>query len=287
MTLLSAANAFVRMAHFYRFPVERNRAESGRIGYCYAFHFVAGGKGTVTIDGNTYPVKKGDLIYFPPKVKHSFYANPDNPLSTYNVYCDIWSEKSMSSLHLVWDESDFDSALLTLVLPCAELASLPVVTPIQHHSWLGQLFISAVAQFGQKEPYTDLIVSNLVKAFLLALVQTVSKIQLTDYRIQPIIERMDKEANASRGYDEWMTACGLRKTQFHELFKQATGMSPKAYWTKSIMRHVEAALWESERSITAIAEDFGYSSVHHFTKQFTQFHGVSPTEFRKRKNSSS
>ena len=81
----------------------------------------------------------------------------------------------------------------------------------------------------------------------------------------------------------WMSECGLRKTHFHELFKQATGISPKAYWTKSIMRQVEAALWESNRSITAIADDFGYSSVHHFTKQFTQFHGVSPTEFRRRK----
>jgi methylphosphotriester-DNA--protein-cysteine methyltransferase len=75
----------------------------------------------------------------------------------------------------------------------------------------------------------------------------------------------------------------LGKTHFHNLFKQATGMSPKAYWTQSIMKQAKASLWESNRSVTDIAMDLGYSSIHHFTKQFTLYHGVSPTEFRRRK----
>ncbi|OCT15493.1 hypothetical protein A8709_15570 [Paenibacillus pectinilyticus] len=283
MTSISSAIPHVRVGHYYRFPIERNRAEVGRIGYCYAFHLVAGGKGTVSTGGTTYPVKKGDLIYFSPEVSHSFYANPDHPLSTYNLYCDLWNFKMSNIQHLVWDESDFNRDMLTPIEPCPELDVLPVVTPIQHHAALGDLFIHTVMQAGKKEPYSERIVSHLLQAFLLDLVQIAAKSAFTDYRIIPIIERMDKEANASRSYEDWMAACGLRKTQFHELFKQATGISPKAYWTKAIMRHVEAALWESNRSITAIAEDFGYSSVHHFTKQFTQFHGVSPTEFRKRK----
>jgi AraC family transcriptional activator of mtrCDE len=283
MTALSSVSPYVRVGHYYQFPVERNQAEVGRIGYCYAFHFVAGGKGTVSANGKTYPVKKGDLIYFPPEVGHSFYAHPDHPLATYNLYCDLWNYQLRSSQHLVWNESDFNRDLLTHIVPCSELAMLPFVTPIQHDASLGQLFIHAVTQSRKSDHYSELIVSNLLKAFLLALVQLASTPHFIDYRIIPIIERMDKEANASRGYDEWMSQCGLRKTQFHELFKQATGMSPKAYWTKAIMRQVEAALWESNRSITAIAEDFGYSSVHHFTKQFTQFHGVSPTEFRRKK----
>lgn len=284
MTAITSVNPFVRVGHYYQFPVERNKAEVGRIGYCYAFHFVAGGKGSVSVRGKTYPVKKGDLIYFPPEVAHSFYAHPDHPLATYNLYCDIWDFKMKSTQHLVWDEADFDRDLLTHIVPCPELDMLPVVTPIQHDASLSQLFIHVVSQLRQSDDYAELIVNNLLKALLLALVQIASTSSFMDYRIIPIIERMDREANASRTYEEWMSQCGLRKTQFHELFKQATGISPKAYWTKAIMRQAEASLWESNRSITEIAEDFGYSSVHHFSKQFTQFHGVSPTEFRKRKS---
>ncbi|WNR43857.1 AraC family transcriptional regulator [Paenibacillus roseipurpureus] len=283
MTTLELLNPYVRVGHYYRFPVTRNQVEVGRIGYCYAFHFVAAGKGSVSVGGKTYPVKKGDLIYFPPEAAHSFYTNSDHPLATYNLYCDLWNYRLASTQHLVWDLNDFNRDLLTVIEPCSELSSLPVVTPIQHDATLCQLFIYAVTQVGKSEPYSELIVSHLVKAFLLTLVQTASVSTFIDYRIIPIIEQMDREANASRSYDDWMNECGLRKTQFHELFKQATGSSPKAYWTKAIMKQVEAALWESNRSITTIAEDFGYSSVHHFTKQFTQFHGLSPTEFRRLK----
>jgi methylphosphotriester-DNA--protein-cysteine methyltransferase len=73
------------------------------------------------------------------------------------------------------------------------------------------------------------------------------------------------------------------KTQFPELFKFTAGLSPKAYWTKSIMKQASMALWESNRSVTDIAADLGYSSIHHFTKQFTAYYGVSPSQFRKRK----
>ncbi|MDR6551084.1 AraC family transcriptional regulator [Paenibacillus qinlingensis] len=284
MSPLSAINPNVRVGHYYKFPVERNQAEVGRIGYCYAFHYVIGGKGTVSVNGKTYPVKKGDLIYFPPEVKHSFYANPEQPLTTYNLYCDLWDYKMVSSQHLVWHENDFNRDFLTKIVPCSELDLLPIVTPIQHEASLGQLFIHAVTQLRKNDRYSEFIVSHLVKALLLELVQIASTTSFIDYRIVTIIERMDREATASRGYDVWMKECGLRKTQFHALFKQSTGFSPKAYWTKAIMTQVEAALWESNRSITAIADDFGYSSVHHFTKQFTQFHGVSPTEFRRRKS---
>ena len=168
MSSLSEVNPFVRVGHYYRFPIERNQAEVGRIRYCYAFHFVAGGRGTVSVGGKTYPVKKGDLIYFPPEEPHSFYANPDNPLSTYNLYCDLWNFKLVSTQHLVWDPSDFNRHWLTRIEPCSELSSLPVVTPIQHDASLCQLFIHAVSHVGKQEQYSELIVSRLSQSILVS-----------------------------------------------------------------------------------------------------------------------
>lgn len=283
MEKISSIRPFVRVAHHYQFPIERNANEVNRIGYCYAFHLVTEGKGTVSANGHQSPVKKGDLIYFPPMVKHAFYSNPNQSLASYNLYCDLWmSHPLVTNHHLIWNEADFNQDLVTLVVPCTELDELPVVIPLQHQNALISIFQHAVGKQGTQESYTDLIKSSLIKAFLMELVQTVETNRPIDYRITPIIERMDKEANASHNYETWLAECGLQKSHFHMLFKQATGISPKAYWTKAIMRQAEAELWESNRSVTRIAEDLGYSSIHHFTKQFTQYHGVSPSEYRKR-----
>jgi AraC family transcriptional activator of mtrCDE len=276
---------FIRVAHHYRFPVERNMSEAERIGYCYGFHLVDGGKGFVSAAGRTYPIKKGDLIYFPPELEHSFYSDPEEPLTTYNIYCDLWILlPQVTNLHLVWNREDFKGALLTLRKPCPELDRLAIVTPLQHHPAMIGLFAHAVHLHVRAGAYSEAISGALVKAFLMELTQTAHFNRPIDYRIRPIIDRIDKEANAGSRYEDWLEECGLRKTHFHELFRQATGLSPKAYWTRAIMKQAETALWESNRSVTAIAEDLGYSSIHHFTKQFTSFHGVSPSEFRRRKS---
>lgn len=283
MEPLTSIQPHIRVAHHYRFPSERNAAEQGRIGYCYAFHFVDGGRGAATANGQQTPIKKGDLVYFPPGMKHALFTDPSQPLSTYNVYAELWTDRPLiTDVHLVWNAAEFEPALLTKKEPCTDLDSLPCVIPLQHQPSLASLFIRAVDLCGAKERYAGAAAGSLLKAFLLELASQSPSTRPIDYRIKPVIERIDKEAHFGSRYEDGMTACGLKKTQFHSLFKQATGLSPKAYWTQAIMKKAETALRESNRSVTDIAEDLGYSSIHHFTKQFTLHRGVSPTEFRKR-----
>ncbi len=283
MAALLYAKPFVRTAHYYQFPIDRNPAEATRIGYCYAIHLVAGGSGEVTVAGKVYPLKKGDLIYIPPRVKHAFYANPEHPLATYNLYIDIWNYRSTEQ-HLVWHEADFNIELLTKIRACPELERIATVTPIQYHSFIGQSIIQAVGHIGKESQYRNVIISKLLTIILLEMTELSDAESYVDYRIAALIKQVDKKAVSNEAYREWVEQSGVKKTQLHVLFKQATGMSPKVYWTQAIMKNIETALLESNRTITLIAEDFGFSSVHHFTKQFTRYHGVSPTEFRKSKH---
>ncbi|CAK4832808.1 unnamed protein product [Aphanomyces euteiches] len=277
-------NPFVRVAHFYQFSFLKNAGETNRIGYCYAFHLIEAGKGTVTIADQSFPVKKGDLLYIPPELPHAFYTDSIHPLASYNVYCELWSDEPLKTeLHLVWKAVPLDPALLTTVKSDTELEELPYLIPLQHQADLIELFAQIVRHYGNQEDYSADIANSLLKAFIMQLVQRNSQSSLMDYRIKPIVDRIDKEATLGSHYEDWLGESGLGKTQFHELFKQATGMSPKAYWTKTIMKQASVSLWESNQSITSVAENLGYSSIHHFTKQFSAFYGVSPSEFRKRK----
>jgi AraC family transcriptional activator of mtrCDE len=284
MLTLLTMHPFIRVAHFYQFSFQRNAGESNRIGYCYAFHLIVGGKGTVTVSDQSYSVKKGDLLYIPPKLIHAFNTDPNHPLASYNIYCELWSaDPLVTEHHLVWRPFPFDPSLLTTVKLNTELEKLPYFIQLQHHAALIELFAQIVNHYENHEDYSAVIASSLLRAFIMQLVQLTSQNSHIDYRIKPIIERIDKEAILGSQYEDWLEESSLGKTQFHELFKQATGMSPKAYWTKAIMKQASVILMESNQSITIIAENLGYSSIHHFTKQFSTFYGVSPSEFRKRK----
>jgi AraC family transcriptional activator of mtrCDE len=284
MLALLAMRPFVRVAHFYQFSFLKNTGESNRIGYCYAFHLIEAGKGTVTVSDQSFLIKKGDLLYIPPELPHAFYTDPIHPLASYNIYCELWSEEPLNTdLHLVWSPMAFDPTLLTTVKLDTELEKLPHFIPLQHQSALIELFAQIVRHYENEEDYSTDIANSLLKAFIMQLVQLNTQSSRMDYRIKPIIDRIDKDANLGSHYEDWLEESGLGKTQFHELFKQATGASPKAYWTKAIMKQASVILWESNQSITSIAENLGYSSIHHFTKQFSAFYGVSPSEFRKRK----
>lgn len=238
----------------------------------------------MTVEDITFAVKKGDLLYIPPKLLHGFYSEPAHPLSSYNIYCDLWTDKPFGTdHHIVWKPSDFDPSLMTTVTIGTELDTLPYFLPLQYQGALSEACAEIVKNHQNNEPYSVEIVICLLKAFILQLVQLHAQDRIIDYRIKPIIERIDKEAATGAHYMSWLEESGLQRTQFHELFKQATGLSPKAYWTKTIMKQASVTLLESNRSVTDVAEDLGYSSIHHFTKQFTAFYGVSPSEFRKRK----
>lgn len=59
-----------------------------------------------------------------------------------------------------------------------------------------------------------------------------------------------------------MPMSGLKKRNFMNYLSFTAGLSPKAYWTKAIMKQASVVLWESNRSVTDIEADLGYSSYH-------------------------
>lgn len=73
----------------------------------------------------------------------------------------------------------------------------------------------------------------------------------------------------------------LSSDHFMQAFKAATGHSP--YRMASEMRIGEAKrlLLETNRSMTQIALELGFSSSAHFSNRFSELAGMSPTRWRK------
>lgn len=65
------------------------------------------------------------------------------------------------------------------------------------------------------------------------------------------------------------------------LFKEMTSFTPKEYWIKLKIQKAEALLRDPALEIATIAEQLGYSDIHHFYRMFKKETTQTPLQFRK------
>lgn len=73
----------------------------------------------------------------------------------------------------------------------------------------------------------------------------------------------------------------LSVPRFKQKFKQVTGIPPAEYIIRHKVGLAEQQLKKSDKSITAIAFDLGFSSSQHFSVVFKKYNGQSPLNFRR------
>jgi AraC-like DNA-binding protein len=271
------------VAHHYKFFSGEHFSEN-RIGYCYAFHLFDGGRGKVRVDGKLYAVNKGTLFFIRPEQVHSFYPDPSQPFRSYNIYCELWREPALATnKHLAWNPGEFDRSLLTPVTACSELNQIPSIVQLQQHPVMQELFSVIVSSHSQTHhPYKQETTRSLLYGWLLKLYSECLRQDAFDPRIQQLMDWVEQDPAVD--YTDLLRHSGIRKTQFHEAFKRMSGMAPKSYILKVKMKHAAAELLESSRSISDIADLLGFSSIHYFSKRFTDYYGISPTSFRLGRN---
>lgn len=75
---------------------------------------------------------------------------------------------------------------------------------------------------------------------------------------------------------------GKGKTYFYSNFKHAVGLTPNQFINRLRMQIAMHLLITTDKSITDIAFECGYNSIHYFNKHFKQYREISPREFRNR-----
>jgi len=151
------------------------------------------------------------------------------------------------------------------------------------------LFEEMISELQTKQPaYETICVSKLfnITALLHREIEKKSSPEGRYFdRISFIIQNMNKEYQNNRTLDEYAKMCNMSKFHFLRVFKSVTGSSPLEYRNKIRLDHAKELLEATSLPINEIGNNVGYSSGPYFCDAFKRKYGLSPTQYRKEKNS--
>jgi AraC family transcriptional regulator of adaptative response/methylated-DNA-[protein]-cysteine methyltransferase len=92
--------------------------------------------------------------------------------------------------------------------------------------------------------------------------------------------RQIEEAEVAPTLDALAADVGMSSYHFHRVFKEATGLTPKAYATAFRAQRVREQLAKGARSITSVIYDTGFGSNGRFYEVSDRLLGMKPKEYR-------
>ena len=134
----------------------------------------------------------------------------------------------------------------------------------------------------------DQMIRTLLEQFLIRLVRA------TDEQVSPATPQQERKSlvdDAKRYIKENLTShvsvgelClifNTNKTTLHRAFKEQTGDTVVHYINRRRTRLAKQLIATGDKTMTEIADTLGFSSVHYFSRTFTQYEGLSPTAYAR------
>lgn len=242
----------------------------------YEIHYIPYGKGTVTIDGVSHNVVPGTLYITGPHVEHAQKPDMTDPMSEYCIYVKL-SPKNIisadnSSADFIslftdtpkWfgqDTQDIHSLMQQIF---RELESEYMGYMTQVETLLTQCIVKIIRNYQhRRESKKHFAATNLVNSKYI-IVEECFLYEYDNLTLQTLSSRL-----------------GLSTRQTERFLQNTYGKTFLQKKTEAKMSAASVLLTESEKSITDIAYQLGYSSVEHFSHAFKRYYGITAMIYRK------
>jgi len=105
--------------------------------------------------------------------------------------------------------------------------------------------------------------------------------RFNDHRVRRSFRYMQDNLTEEFEMEDLARAVGLSRPHFFKLFKQQMGVTPNIYLNTLRSEQAISDLLSTEKSVTDIALDLGFSSQASFSRFFASNVGISPSEYRR------
>lgn len=238
----------------------------------YLFHYVISGTGTLMADDS-----KGNTKTYSVKSMQGFMIFPGQ-ITTYIADKELPWE-------YVWVE--FDGLRAKSIV---ESAGLTMDTPIYHaqSKSLREDMMNEMLYMTQNRESSPFHLIGHLYMFLDYMMRSSAGTniqkgsQLRDFYIHEALNFMEHNFQNDISVEDVATVCGLNRSYFGKIFKQAVGKSPQEFLLSYRMVKATELLKLTQLSIGDISQAVGYDNQLHFSRAFKNIYGMSPREWRNR-----
>ncbi len=218
--------------------------------------YVAGGRGEYILDGVSYPVAEGDLLYVPPGVWREAVTDANDPMHLYAFNMQLF-------------DVDFKPARLPL----------PLTFHVGHDAKLEHLLMRIKQVYALREASCQMQAAGLFMELMSHLLILTGTIQGSgsDPRIQKAAAFVTENISRHISAPEIGVAVGLHPGYLNKLTMKHTGKTVSRFITNIRVNMAEDAIAFEGISVSEAAQRFGFSDIYHFSKVFKKFKGYPPS----------
>ncbi|SHM85877.1 AraC family transcriptional regulator [Chitinophaga sp. CF418] len=238
----------------------------------YELLYIMRGKGQHMINGHGYNYEKGDLFILVPQDNHFFIFQEKTAVCLVKFHEDFFQD--------FLQDARFKALFTRLSSPYRKLSSTR--NNKQHIVPLMELIM---AEHRKDTAYQHIIIKNALSLIMALTVKDAGEHNTTakDDKIQSILNYIhqhiaDKHLlSVQKMADTFL----ISKSYFNQYFKNATGSPYKKYVQEYALKLIAQQLVERNKTVSQLAEEFGYSDESHLNRSFKAYFNQTPSAFKK------
>ena len=229
----------------------------------YELTYVDRGQLHCVVDGNGYLLKQGQMMIFGPEQWHMQYTDLNVTARFLTASFDLECASDLHLTNRVIDLSSTEAAFLKQLLRETEIRD-----PLSGdfiRSYLKLLLLTVLRDLSgrKKRLKTPLALRN----------ENTIVSRTLQYIAEHVYDKLSVETVAKD--------TGVSASHLTALFHRQMNISPGEYIRRVKLEESKALIREGKMNFSQIAAALNYSTIHHFSRQFKDNFGVSPSEYAK------
>lgn len=226
---------------------------------CNIIHYCISGKGTFTLNGKTYNIKKGQSFFIPEGEVASYYPDLSDPWE----YCWV----------------DFKANGKTVLNTTAFTNKTPVTPTINEIKPFFDIILNSDRDLGKD--YFDGLLKSLICLYA-KFYKSKEKSPENEILFKAKQYIFSNYHKCNLTVSDIAKSCAVSRATLFRIFKNSLNLSPQQYINKVRLEVAGELLIKTDCKIKIISVSAGYENQLYFSKFFKAKYGLSPSQFRNK-----